>query len=242
LINDHSVPDALAQKDLGGSIADRVAAALRAEILAGSLAPGARLKILDLAARYRISPLPVREALRRLEGERLVVAQSHKGATVRLPDAKMISDLYEVRSALEGLLARRAALRATPASVRGLERLAARWEEAAGAGDPALMLDANRAFHDRIAELGDNLEAADAATRGWPLIAALRVQFSFSPERLAAIAAEHRALVAAIAAGDAAGAQAHSDAHVAGARRELLERLDAAGLGRARADAKERIA
>lgn len=236
------MPDTLAQKDLGGSIADRVAAALRAEILAGSLAPGARLKILDLAARYRISPLPVREALRRLEGERLVVAQSHKGATVRLPDARMISDLYEVRGALEGLLVRRAAQRATHAAVQGLERLAARWETAAAAGDPAPLLDANRAFHDRIAELGDNLEAAEAATRGWPLIAALRVQFSFSPERLAAIAAEHRALVAAIAAGDAAGAQAVSDAHVAGARRELLDRLDAAGLRRSRTDAKERIA
>lgn len=228
--------------DLGGSIADRVTATLRQEILAGSLAPGARLKILDLAGRYRISPLPVREALRRLEGERLVTAEAHRGATVRQPDAKMIADLYELRGTLEELLAGRAAERATPGAVHALRRLAARWEAAARVGDPAPLLEANRAFHDRIAELGDNPEAADAATRGWPLIVALRVQFRFSPERLAAIAAEHRALVAAIAAGDVQQARAVCRAHVQGSRLELQARMEAGGFGRAETPPRERTA
>jgi DNA-binding GntR family transcriptional regulator len=221
--------------DLGGSIADRVTATLRDEILAGTLPPGARLKILDLAARYRISPLPVREALRRLEGERLLVAQSHKGATVRLPDAKLIHDLYELRGALEALLAARAAARAgagaSGAGASSLAGLAQRWERAAARADAAAMVAANRDFHDRIATLADNPEAADAATRGWPLTVALRVRLGFSPERQAAIAAEHRALAHAIVAGDQAAAARIAAAHVADARDELLARMAAAGIG-----------
>lgn len=81
--------------------ADWVDARLRGEILAGRLAPGARLVVADLAARYGVSPTPLREALRRLAAEGFVDWPPQRGARVASATRRDAEDLYELRLALE---------------------------------------------------------------------------------------------------------------------------------------------
>lgn len=217
-------------RNLSGTTAERVTETLREEILSGHFRPGARLKIHDLAARYAISPLPVREALRRLEGERLVTLAAHRGATVRGLTAKNVRDLYDVREALESLLIERAAERATRAGLAELRRRQARWEAASRTGDPAALLAANLDFHAAIVAMADNPEAAELIPRGWQMTTVLRRRLGFSAPRLRAIGEEHRAMIAAIEAGDVEAARRLSRLHVRSAADELIARLTEAGL------------
>jgi|LNFM01.1.fsa_nt_gb DNA-binding GntR family transcriptional regulator len=105
---------------------DRVFGLLEAEIVSGRLPMGAKLGEEVLAARLGVSRGPLREALRRLEGRSLVERTAHAGArVVNLSEAAQM-ELYEVRSALEGLAARLAAERASDAELAAIADLLAR--------------------------------------------------------------------------------------------------------------------
>ena len=207
-----------------------VVEALRRDIVGGRFRPGARLKIQDLAARYAVSMMPVREALRHLDGERLVQLDAHRGATVRPVTVAFVRDLYGVRDALEGLLIERCAAVATDADVAAIAALATAWETAADRGDPHRLMEANRRFHEKINLVGDNAEALHLLSSGWPLILALRLRIGFGARRLDQIRAQHRALVDAIAARDPATARRVSAEHCASARDDLIAQLDRRGV------------
>lgn len=217
-------------RDLAGTTAGRVVAALREEILMGTFSPGARLKIADLAARYGVSPLPVREALQRLEGERLIELAAHRGAMVRPLSAKLLADLYDVREALEGVMIERAAERATAIQIASLQRLQARWEELAAGEDVRAMMQANLDFHAGINAIADNPEAEELVPRGWPMALSLRLRMGYTADRLSAIRDDHRAMLAALRAQDADAARRISRRHVRASCADLLSRLAEAGL------------
>jgi DNA-binding GntR family transcriptional regulator len=92
---------------------DLVAAMLRELIVTGELAPGEPLRQRDLAARFGVSPTPVREALRRLESEGLVAGDVHRGVAVAEPLQGAVEDNYRIRAALEPLAVEIAAARIT---------------------------------------------------------------------------------------------------------------------------------
>lgn len=217
-------------RDLAGTTTGRVVAALREDVLFGAFAPGARLKIADLAARYGVSSLPVREALQRLEGERLIELAAHRGATVRPLSAKLLADLYDVREALEGVLIERAAERATAAQITSLEQLQAHWEKLARGEDVRATIQANLDFHSGINAIADNPEAEELVPRGWPMALSLRLRMGYTPDRLAAIRDDHRAMLAALRAQDAEAARRISRRHVRASCADLLSRLAEAGL------------
>lgn len=206
---------------------ERVVELLRADILRGRAKAGARLKVSELSARYGVSAMPVREAIRVLEGERLLTLSAHRGATVRLVTVSFIANVYEVRSALEEMLAAGCARKARPADVAALEELAAQWEKAAAddGADPQALLAANLRFHALIAKIGDNEEAEAILNRGWPVIEGLRRQIGFSAPRLADIVTQHRALVGKIAVGDVEGARVAARDHCFSARDDLVAHL-----------------
>ena len=95
------------------SIADQVFEILEKDILTGIYARGENLTETKLSEKLGVSRTPIREALRRLEQERLVVGTSRGMRVVGL-DMSDIEDIYEIRSRVEGLAARRAAERAKP--------------------------------------------------------------------------------------------------------------------------------
>src|SRR5580765_1307181 len=106
--------DALAALGTGGSdahrtLADRAFALLHEAIVAGHLAPGQRLPIEDVAAALGTSPMPVREALRRLDAVGLVEHIAHRGARVTQLSIDDLVEVYETRLALESVAIERAA-------------------------------------------------------------------------------------------------------------------------------------
>jgi DNA-binding GntR family transcriptional regulator len=87
------------------SLADEIAFRLESEIVAQQLPPGTRLRQEELCERFGVSRTPIREALRKLQAQRLVVLTPNKGATVRIPTRKEIEEVYELRGELEGFAA-----------------------------------------------------------------------------------------------------------------------------------------
>ena len=95
------------------SLAGRAYLAIREEILRGLLRPGTPLSRRRLARELGMSVLPVTDALRRLEADGLVESRARAGTRVRVPSARDIRDLYELREALESQAARLFTTRAT---------------------------------------------------------------------------------------------------------------------------------
>ena len=133
-----------------------VLSALRSEIISGMLPGGTRLKEDVLAARFEVSRVPVREALRQLESEGFVVAEKYKGVTVAERSTEVVIELMQVRRGLEVLAAQLAAQRCggeQAAELRAVVRLG-RSEGEAGHIDqlPPLI----REFHRLIARASGN--------------------------------------------------------------------------------------
>jgi DNA-binding GntR family transcriptional regulator len=214
----------------GGSAtaSEEVVALLRAEILAGAVLPGTRLTAESVASRYAVSPMPVREALRVLEAEGLVEMLPRRGARVVATDTDFIRNVYDVREALEGMLAERCAERARPAEAAAIRELVARHGAAVAEGSIEEVVALDRSLHLEIARIAANPQAQRAITIGRGLLEALRRGVGYAAPRLARIVQEHHALAAAISAGDARTAGLVARLHAIGAREDLLAALAAA--------------
>lgn len=203
-----------------GSLRDRAYDALRRRILEAELQPGERLVERDLAAELDVSRIPLREALRRLEADGLVLLVPHRGALVSPFTPADVRDLFDVRESLESLAARLAAERSDG---EGLARLEARLHAARAAtheGDRASIAAANAGFHADIVELAANPLLTSMMG---PLAARTHWLFRLTAQRdPARQCAEHEELYAAIASGDADRAAALALEHVADGRAESL--------------------
>jgi DNA-binding GntR family transcriptional regulator len=217
--------------EVAGTMSARIERAIRKDILSGAITPGERLRVAELSARYGVSHIPVRDALRQLEGDRLVIIESHKGAILRGVSRKFVADMHDTRAAIETLLVRNATLKATEAELEQLSRLALAYESAAAAQLAPAMVEANLQFHRFIARVADNPEAADILDRGWELVIGIRNRFGFGENRIAEIVAQHRAMVAAIRARDVQQAVTAAQEHCDSAKNDLLARMGQDGLG-----------
>lgn len=183
---------------------------LRDQITDGTRAPGSRLVEREIAAELGVSRLPVRDALRGLVGEGLVTPRPRTWAVVREFSPTDVSDLNEVRSALETLGFRLAAQRRTRA---GLAKLRARLDEelsAAARGDGAAARRAAAAFHETVTELADNalLNELDLTLRS-------RLRWLLGQhDDFTAVAEEHEALYRAIEARDVPGVEELAARHL----------------------------
>lgn len=213
----------------GSTVYQRVREHLRAEILAGRIAPGTRLKIQELATRFGLSHMPVREALQQLQGEGLVILAPNRGATVRRMDAAFVRNIFAIREALEGYLTRQAAGAMDEAAVAALRRLQAQMRRAQSGRDPALIARLNRAFHRTVEAATGNDEAIRLLDLHSDLLGALRARFGYRRGRLQAVLREHDALIEALARGDAEAAGALHDQHIRGARDDMLQAMAEAG-------------
>ncbi|MCX2184706.1 GntR family transcriptional regulator [Streptomyces sp. SKN60] len=135
---------------------DRITRTLRDQIIDGTRAPGSRLVEREIAAELNVSRLPVRDALRDLVAEGLVTPRPRTWAVVREFSASDVSDLIEVRSALEILAFRLAAQRRTRAGLAKLRADLDAEQSAAARGDGATARRAAADFHETVTELADN--------------------------------------------------------------------------------------
>jgi DNA-binding GntR family transcriptional regulator len=127
--------------------AARIAEELREAIATGVLAQGTRLYQDELATRFSTSITPVREAVRQLHAEGLVVVESHRGVTVSTPDVERITAIYVLRRLVEPFAARRAATRLSRLDFARARATNESLLEAQQARDPLLERQLNRAFH-----------------------------------------------------------------------------------------------
>lgn len=198
---------------------------IRHDIVAGILPFGGRVTIDELASRYRVSHMPIREALRELRGEGLIIIEPNRGARIRPVDRRFVANLFETRNALEIMLTRRAAARFGAAEVRELESIEEELEANAGREDWDGVLASNRRFHQLINRVADNPDAVALVDRHWLLIAALWQRYGYGPDRFSGVASDHRHLIKYLRTNDAEGAAVMMGAHVLKARQELLERM-----------------
>ena len=198
---------------------------IRDDIVAGNLAFGDRLTIDALATRYDVSHMPVREALRELQGEGLVVIEPNRGARVRMIDVNFIDHLYEIRVALEVLLIRRAAERCRSSDIEELRAIEDDLERDIASRDYSGVVARNRVFHQTINRIADNADAQPIIDRHWTLLAALWRHYGYGETRFAGVANDHRHLIAALAAHDVDAAGLIMGAHATKAKLVLKERV-----------------
>lgn len=195
------------------TVAGEVHRRLRQQLLLGAWPPGTRLREAELAERFGVSRTPVREAVRRLLQEGLLETRPTQGVRVRRPDLRAALDAYDVRERLEGMAARLAAERASAPQRRALGALLDR-VEASAAEDEAAQVEADLAFHRRVAALSANEPLILALDTLSGHVTPLKVH---TRDQNAAVTtrAQHRAVAEAIGAGDGAAAEAAMRAHVA---------------------------
>ena len=189
---------------------------LRALVLSGDIAPGARLGQVELAERFGISRTPIREALRRLSGEGLVDFHPNRGFRVADLGLDAVLLRLEVRAIVEPGIARLAAERRTPADLRALGQSIARESRARTA---SAAHDASRDFHVTLArathndELVRTLESLWLVEVGRRLLSARSAMQDWVPSDVA----DHEAIAAAVEHGDADQAGALMAAHIGAA-------------------------
>jgi DNA-binding GntR family transcriptional regulator len=139
-----------------GSLPDLVALRLREAILAGAIPAEALLRQEDVAQRFGVSRPPVREALRQLEAEGLVVSRPRRGYVVAGLDPADVAEIFDIRGALEAQAATHAAQRRTDADLAAMEALCAAMEALTldEPEDGLRFADLNRDFHARICAAG----------------------------------------------------------------------------------------
>ena len=129
---------------------------LRRAILRGELKPGERLMEIQLANKLGVSRTPIREAIRKLELEGLVLMIPRKGAEVAEITEKNLRDVLEVRCALEELAVQLACDRINQEEIHELHAAAARFEQMFDSDDITSIAQADEAFHDVIFQATDN--------------------------------------------------------------------------------------
>jgi DNA-binding GntR family transcriptional regulator len=198
---------------------------IREDIVAGELQFGSRITIAELANRYGVSQMPIREALRGLHGEGLLVIEPNRGARVRSLDRHFVSNIFDLRCSLEMLIVRQTVTRCTPEHLVELEHIEARIEANIEAADFSAVLSANRELHRLIGDIAQNPDAVTLLNRHWLLIAALWRRYEYGPERFAGVVDDHRHLLAAIRARDVEAAVMLAGAHVVKAKQVLLAKM-----------------
>jgi DNA-binding GntR family transcriptional regulator len=193
-----------------GAVRERVLATLRQEIISGGLRPGDRLVERELAERFGVSRVPVREAIRALVAEGFVHFETPRRIVVRRLTPNDVKELFELREALEVYAAGLAATRATPQDLAEVEELLDRAAAATEAGDAETITDVNSRLHDRIVAMADNSLLIEALE---PVAGRLR-WMTRRNEEWPQLLVEHRELYEAIASGDPDRARAHALAHV----------------------------
>jgi DNA-binding GntR family transcriptional regulator len=136
--------------------AEAIYATLREAILSGILAPGERLGEVQLASLFKRSRTPVREAILRLESERLTERSSRRGFIVGRITREEVLEVYAVRAVMDGLAARLAAIGILPAEIAHLRWLNDQIREAAARQDYTRMLNLNIEFHEAICHASRN--------------------------------------------------------------------------------------
>jgi DNA-binding GntR family transcriptional regulator len=180
-----------------------------------AIRPGAPINEEDLCLRLGLGRTPVREALKRLEHERLVVAYPRRGTFATEINVTDLTHIFEVRAVIEPAAAASAARHATPADRAAFQALAAELGTPAGlAGQPGELMSLDMRIHRAIYAATHNPYLEDTLVRYGNLATRIWCLFLDRLAGMAAHVAEHRDLLRALADGDAGQAAEIARRHV----------------------------
>ena len=205
------------------SLAEVACDEIRRAIREGRVATGAHLTEVDLASWLGMSRTPIREAMRRLQSEGLLLNQPFRGALVMRLDADDMRQMFAVRELLEPAAAAACATNAGPAEIAALKAILG--QEAALLNDPAALIPLNRQFHDIILESARNQFLSKAIAGVYSLIPLLGDSNLLNGPHAHEAHAQHRPIVDAIERHDAARAEAVAQEHVRHSLKTRLTRI-----------------
>lgn len=186
------------------SLTDELVARVRDLIIGGELEPGAKVPEAELCARFGVSRTPMREALKLLAAEGLVVLTLNRGASVARITQQEIDELFPIIGALEALAGEAACARLTARDLARLERLHADMVERFRDGDWLGYSKLNRRIHEAIFEAAGNGALSALYQQLLVRIHAVRFVARKSPERWQQAIDDHEQMMVALRARDGA--------------------------------------
>ena len=212
-------------------IASDVTTRLREAIARGQLLPNERLIEADLAQRLGVNRANVRMALAALDQEGLVVREPNRGARVRAVSDDEALEIAETRLAIEGMVARQAALRATAADHDALRAIEAEMRRSVENADYAGFSGNNAALHREIQRIAGNATANRILQTLRSHLVRLQYRVILLPGRPETSLTEHVAIIDAVCAGDADAAEAAMRRHLTSFTQLLKQAIEAARHG-----------
>ena len=201
---------------------------LRRGIMQGDLKPGERLMEIKLANRLGVSRTPIREAIRMLELEGLVVMIPRKGAQVAEITAKDLKEVLEVRIGLEELAVKFACQRITEEQLEGLHQASRRFERAVLAEDLTRLAEADVNFHDLIYKATGNERLVQLLNNIREQMYRYRVEYLKDEEIRSSLIQEHNQLWEALKDRDEKKAARITQEHIERQQEYILENIMAA--------------
>ena len=205
-----------------------VAERLRQRIFAHELTPGDWIDEQKLAEQYGISRTPLREALKVLASEGLVQLKPRRGCYVTEISRHDLDDIFPLMAMLEGRCAGDAVRKAKAGDIAALAETHERLEAAARDGRSDAFFEANQEFHLRIQELAGNRWLLQVIQDLRKVLKLSRLHSLSLEGRLQQSLAEHRAIMAAFAVGDASQAETLMHDHLLSGR-EALAKMECPG-------------
>lgn len=187
---------------------------LRNLILTGKIKPGTRMMEIELAEDMGVSRTPIREAIRKLEKEGLVVIEPRKGAYASEVSVKDMEDILEVRANLEGLAAYLAAERMTDAEKKALDEVKEKFRQAVVEGNMADMISIDTKFHHMIVESSRNNHLIHMVEQLQELVLRFRYIYYKDFKRAEDMIPEHKRIYEEIANGNGANARFEAFNHI----------------------------
>ncbi|MDK2564441.1 GntR family transcriptional regulator [Romboutsia sedimentorum] len=197
---------------------------LREAIVEGKVKPGQRLMEVQLAEQLGVSRTPVREAIRKLELEGLVIMLPRKGAYVASMSLKDIIDVLEIRASVEGLAASLASERISPEDIKKLEAILKDFEQSAAGSDVETLLKKDVEFHECIFKATKNKKLHQLINSLWEQVYRFRVTYISDYDSTVDIARDHKLILDAIKKGDNEMAKKHATEHIEKIEHFMIER------------------
>jgi DNA-binding GntR family transcriptional regulator len=195
---------------------------MRDAIISGILKPGERLMEIQLAEEMGVSRTPVREAIRKLELEAFVVMVPRKGAYVAGVSHKDVADVFEIRTALEGLAAGLAAERITSDEIEQMERVLLVTDDDEEM-DLERIVQRDTDFHDLLYKASRNNRLLQILANLREQIQRFRATSLAVPGRYLDAIKEHRAIVEALAEHNSELAKELMEAHIVTAENVMFQ-------------------
>jgi DNA-binding GntR family transcriptional regulator len=197
---------------------------IRRRILSGVIGPGERINLAEIATDLMVSRMPVREALRHLDAEGLVVMRPNRGASVIDLTPAEVEEYFQIRAALEGLAVRLAVPRLTDEDIEELVVAKDRMDEARQ--DPALWLELHRQFHLGLHSKCDRPRLIREVSRITGLLTPVAARFFIANGIHLDRDHDHGHILRKMQAHDAEGAEEEVRSHILAVGQDLVIRME----------------